>query len=260
MRRIGIGHRGPLAPWIDSQPAEIDCVEVVAEHFAGKGATELRALRRKYPLMVHGVGLSLGTPGPLDTHRLASFRDVARAAEPLWVSEHVAFTRSGARDLGHLNPVRPDTDSLGIMVEHAREVSEACGVRLLVENITSHLRLAGPMRETDFLNRLCERSGCGLLLDVTNVVVNAHNHGFDAHDWIRELDPKHVVQLHIVGYRPGKVRWEDLHADAIQEEVFAVTETVLAHADPEAIILERDASFPPVSELACELKRVRALG
>jgi uncharacterized protein (UPF0276 family) len=260
MRRIGIGHRAPLAAWIDSRPPEIDCVEVVAEHFTGARTSQLHALCRKYPLMVHGLGLSLGTPGPLDPARLAKFRDVAAAADPLWVSEHVAFTRSGARDLGHLNPVRPDTDSLAIMVEHALEVSEVCGVRLLLENITTHLELTGPMRETEFLNRLCERSGCGLLLDMTNVVVNAHNHGFDAHAWVREIDPVHVVQLHIVGYRSGGKRWEDLHADAIQEDVFALAQTVLGHADPEAIILERDASFPAPSELAQELERVRALG
>jgi uncharacterized protein (UPF0276 family) len=259
MRLVGIGYRRPLAAWIDQSPPEVDCLEVVAEHFTGPHAGQLTALRKRYPLMVHGLGLSLGTPGPLDARRLASFRDVVTLADPLWVSEHVAFTRSGSIDLGHLSPLRPDADSLTVLVEHAIEVREACKRRLLLENITTHLRLSGSMSETDFLNRACEDAGCGLLLDVTNVVVNAHNHHFDPHEWIRQLDPRHVVQLHIVGYRVGESRWEDMHADAIQEDVLRVAETALQHAQPEAIIVERDASFPPTSELAQELETVRHL-
>ena len=260
MRWIGVGHRKALAGWIDTAPAEIDCLELTAEHFydASDAVERIARLGERYPLLVHGLGLSLGTPGPLDRQRLAKFASVARAADARWVSEHVAFTRVGSLDLGHLNPVSLGHDSLALLVDHAVEVAETCGKQLLLENITSHVRVGDGAAETDFLNALCERARCGLLLDVTNLVVNAHNHRFDASEWVRQLDPKHVVQLHIAGYRGGAGRWEDMHADGVQADVLELTRTVLATCNPRAIILERDADFPSHEELVAELVTVRA--
>ena len=198
---IGIGYREPLAAWIASRPVEIQCLEITAEHFFPEARRAmLPALRREYPLLVHGLGLSRGTPGPLDRAVLDRFAGVVEAANPLWISEHIAFTRTPEVDLGHLNPVRPGLATLGILADHALELSERCGKPLLLENIASYLRLEGEMPETEFLNLLCERSGCGLLLDVTNLYVNACNHGFDPMAWVREIDPAYIVQLHAVGY------------------------------------------------------------
>lgn len=101
------------------------------------------------------------------------------------------------------------------MVEHAQEVSERCGKPLILENISSHLLLTGEMSETDFLNRLCERAGGGLLLDVTNLFINSKNFGFNSSTCLHELDPQHIVQLHVVGYSVRDGQWEDFHAEPI---------------------------------------------
>ena len=251
---VGVGFRYPLGSWIESHPGEIECLEITAEHFFDAGEKRLRALREKMPLYVHGLGLSLGTPGPLDRETLDNFVRVVAIADPEWISEHVAFTRSNEVDLGHLNPVRPDRETLKRIADHVREVSERCGKPMIVENITSHVRLRGEMSEPEFLNELCAAAGCGLLLDVTNLYVNARNHRFDARAWLREIEPGNIVQLHVVGYSVRDGRYEDFHAEPIQPDLRGLIRDVLATAPVRAVIVERDSHFPPAVEFAAELR------
>ena len=258
MRWVGVGYRNALAEWIATRPPEIQCLEITAEHFFESGEALLESLTRDYPLFVHGLGLSLGTPGPIDQATLARFRRVVQIANPEWISEHVSFTKSDEVDLGHLNPIRPSEETLAVVAEHAREVSERCEKPIILENITSHLRLEGDLSEPEFLNRLCERADCGLLLDVTNLYINSRNHGFDPRVWLRELDARNIVQLHVVGYSMRAGRLQDLHSEPIQDDLRELIHDVLDYASVRAIIIERDANFPPSEELARELCELEA--
>ena len=179
-----------------------------------------------------------------------------RTANPEWISEHVAFTRSNEVDLGHLNPVAPTKASLQTVVDHARELMDDCQKPLILENVTSFLRLRGEMSEPEFLNRLCEQSGSGLLLDVTNLLINARNHKFDELEWLAELNPDHIVQLHVVGYSCRDGVWQDYHGAAIQDDLYELIREVVRRTSIRAVIVERDTNFPPVSELARELTRL----
>jgi len=259
MRLIGLAYRHPFAAWIDTNPPEVRCLEVTAEHFFEGGDPRLRTLASRYPLFLHGLGMSLGTPGPLDRRTLEQFVRVSKVADPMWISEHVAFTRAAEIDLGHLNPIVPDAATLEVLAEHASELSAACGKPLILENITSHLALRGDMSETEFLNRLCERADCGLLLDVTNLYINARNHRFDARRWLRELDGSRIVQLHIVGYAHHDGAWQDRHGAPVQEDLLDLAREVVAYAPGvKAVIVERDENFPPPEEMAAELRRLEA--
>lgn len=251
---IGVGYRQELAAWIESGPPEIACLEITAEHFYEGGLDRLRRLRARMPLYVHGLGLSLGSPEPLDAAALRQFSKVVVAADPVWISEHIAFTRAGGIDLGHLNPVSPSPENLELLTRHARELSDACGKPLLLENITSHLRLEGTLAETKFLNRLCDAADCGLLLDVTNLFINARNHDFDPHAWLRELDPARIVQLHLVGYALRDGVYHDHHASAIQPELLELAREVVRYAPVQAVIVERDWDFPEPAAMAAELR------
>jgi uncharacterized protein (UPF0276 family) len=251
---IGPGFRRPIADWILSCPSEISCVEVTAEHFFDtRHQRVLAGLARIYPLSVHGLGLSLGTPGRLDAQTLTKFVRVVRTADPKWISEHVAFTRTDEVDLGHLNPVACTPQSLEILSNHARELMDMAEKPLLLENITSFLPLPGDMPETEFLNRLCQDAQCGLLLDVTNLMVNARNHCFDPLEWLREIEPGFIRQLHVVGYSEANGVWSDRHAEPIQADLFALLEEVIRYAPVQSIIVERDVDFPSVKEFAREL-------
>lgn len=253
---IGLGYRQPLADWISTCPPEVHCLEITAEHFFDHGQARLEWLSENYPLYVHGLGLSLGTPGPLDADTLDQFTTVVGMANPDWVSEHVAFTRSAEVDLGHLNPVAPTKRSLRILVDHARELMDRCQKPLILENVTSFLQLPGDLSEPEFLNRLCDQAGCGLLLDVTNLLINARNHNFDELVWLQELNPHHIRQLHVVGYSQRSGAWHDNHGAAIQDELFQMIAEVVQSTSVSAVIVERDANFPPADELRRELSRL----
>lgn len=255
-RLIGVGYRRELAAWIESSPPEIACLEITAEHFYDGPLDRLRHLQARVPLFVHGLGLSLGTPGPLDAQALRQFKAVVEAANPEWISEHIAFTRTGGLDLGHLNPVQPTMESLDVLSRHANELSDHCGKPLLLENITSHLRLDGNLQETEFLNRLCEAAGCALLLDVTNLFINARNHRFDPLVWLKEVDPSKIVQLHLVGYQYQDGTYLDHHASSIQGDLLDLAKEVVKYGSVQAIIVERDHDFPEPAAMAAELKRL----
>ena len=130
---------------------------------------------------------------------------------------------------------------------------------MILENITSYLRIEGELSETDFLNEVCEQGDCGILLDVTNLFINSRNHDFDPFDWFRQLDRKRIRQLHIVGYGRSGDRYVDGHGEPIQEELIELAQAVVAHAQVEAIILERDADFPGDPEMQAELLKLKRI-
>lgn len=256
---IGVGYRRALVPWLNARPPGVDCLEITAEHFYGEDEGRLAQLAATYPLFVHGLGLSLGSPGPLDQRRLQEFAGIAQIAQARWISEHVALTRTTETDLGHLNPVRPTRESARVLADHASELSELCGRPLLLENITSHLRLLGELSEPEFLNEVCARAGCGLLLDVTNLHINSRNHGFDPLQWLAELDATRIRQLHIVGYSERAGRLMDDHAAPIQPELIELAQAVLERAPVEAIIIEWDDAFPAAEGMDAEVAKLLQL-
>ena len=254
---IGVGYRRDLAGWIDSRPKGVECLEITAEHFFKGDEGRLEQLGKHFRLLVHGLGLSLGTPGPMDAGTLDQFRRVVHAANPEWISDHIAFTRTSEGNLGHLNPVPPTPEMLNIIADHAREVSESCGRPIILENITSHVRLGGSLSETDFLNQLCERADCGLLLDVTNLFINSRNHRFDPLEWLHEIEPNRIAQLHLAGYSRSGDRYTDNHSQAIQEELIELARAVIRYGAVEAITLERDDDFPATADLEREIEKLQ---
>lgn len=256
---VGLGYRPPIADWLLQKPEVVDCVEVTAEHFFAGGDSELAALGAMYPVSVHGLGLSLGTPGGLDTETLRQFKRVADRADARWISEHLAFTKTGDVDLGHLNPIPLNQRSLQTMIEHSRQLIDYCQRPLLLENITSQLRLPEEIAEADFINLLCDKSGAGLLLDVTNLFINSRNHRFDPVQWLEQIEPAVIRQIHLVGYSYSDGVWHDRHNSMIQEELFDLAETVIRYAPVEAVIIERDGCFPELPALEQELQRLEAV-
>ncbi len=255
--KIGVGYRRELADWIAAGPVE--CLEITAEHFQGRGEETLAGLAEKYSLYVHGLGLSLGTPGGLDKDRLKSFARVAEAARAEWVSEHVSFTRTAEVDLGHLNPLLPSSAMARVVADHARQVADYCGRPIILENITSHLKIEGELSETDFLNEICGRADCGLLVDVTNLFINSRNHGFDPLAWLDAIDSSRITQLHIVGYSVKDGRCMDGHGEPIQEELLDLAREALARAPVKSMILERDEDFPGAAGMKAEMDKLRRL-
>ena len=254
-----MAYRPGLATWIESHPIGLGCLELDAEQFYKGCEGQLRSLAEAYPLVLHGSGLSLGTPGPLDQEELGLFSAVVRLTDPLWVSEHLGFRRTAEVDLAHPSPVPLTGDTLASFVEHCREVVERCRKPLLIENIAYHLQIPGAMSEPEFLNRLCDEVGCGLLVDLTALAVNGHTHGFDPRGWLDAIEHRWITQVHIGAYDRDGGRWSDSHAARVPEDIWELARHVIKSAPVRAVILERDGSFPHASELRDELRRIAGL-
>ena len=148
-----------------------------------------------------------------------------------------------------------------LIANHAREMVERCERPILLENITSHVRLEGDLSEPDFLNAICDRADCGLLFDVTNLFINSRNHGFNPLQWLDGLDTRRIKQLHIAGYArdEGGGRFHDDHGQAIQPELLDLAHEVIARAQVESVILERDENIPSTAAMEAEVAKLRTL-
>ena len=253
-----VGYRRPLNRWVASKPKMLTALEVTAEHFFDH-QDELYELKQDYPISVHGLGLSLGSAVGLDERTLQRFSRVADAADARWISEHLAFTKTKDVDLGHLNPIIPSRRNLGTIRDRCRHVLDVCQRPLLLENITAHIRLSGEYGEAEFLNELCETAGIGTLLDITNLFINSRNHVFDPFKWVQQINPKHIKQVHLVGYSKRGEHYIDSHGAAIQGELWEIFEFVLNYATIECAIIERDLNLPAVSELETDLQIMQEL-
>tara|TARA_Y100001934_G_scaffold221785_1_gene264519 strand:+ start:1948 stop:2733 length:786 start_codon:yes stop_codon:yes gene_type:complete len=253
-----VGYRRLLKAWIDTNPDLLTALEVTAEHFFDDQEL-LYELKQHYPISVHGLGLSLGSEIDIDQSTLQNFRKVAEAADAQWISEHLAFTKTKEVDLGHLNPVIPSKRSLEKIRDRCRQVVDVCQRPLLLENITTHIKLPGELGEAEFLNELCDQAQIATLLDITNLFINSRNHNFDPLDWIRQVNPRHIKQVHLVGYSKRGDKFFDNHGSAIQNELWDIFEFVNDYATIECAIIERDLNLPAIEELETDLKKMREL-
>lgn len=259
MTMTGVGYRSVLSGWLNTQPELVQCLEITAEHFYDpQHETHLQTLADQYKTCVHALGLSLGTPGPLDPNQLNQYARVVELTDPAWISEHISYTRSNDVDLGHLNPVPLTQTYLDALVDHTREIADRCQKPVILENVTAHQKPIGDIYEPNFISELCERAGCGLLLDITNLYINSHNHHYDPKHWLAGIDPELITQIHIVGYiqRDGKLY--DSHHEPIQNEILDLLDHVLKTSPVKAITLERDDDEVTPDQVTSELTRIRS--
>ncbi len=235
-----------------------DFVEVHAEnylHAGGPAHRYLTAIRSKYRLSLHGVGLSLGGPTPPEPAQLAARRALIQRYQPDQFSEHLAWTGIEGAYFNDLLPVAYSTDTLSRVVEHIDATQNALGVRILIENPSTYLQFSrSTYSEPQFLAELVRRSGCGLLLDVNNIVVSAANHGLAAHQYLRDLPLGAVGEIHLAGHREchdslGRRLLIDSHDGPVQQPTWDLFREVLQLAGPRPTLVEWDNNLPSWHEL-----------
>jgi uncharacterized protein (UPF0276 family) len=257
--RTGILYSAALAPWIEQSQKLIECLEVQASRFYSISPRLVDSLCRPRPTVISKGWLSLGTPGPLDVNRVRAFAAVVEQAKPLWISEPLGFSRTYEFGCETNLPVCPNPTSLHTITEHAIQVMDVCQKLLLLETTASSIQARGSIREADFLNQLCQKANCGVLLDVTALLVNAINHRFDPVEWLHQIDRRLIIQLHVSGYSRRDNHCFDEHLSAVQEDVWNLVEEVLAYCSPRAIIIERVGNYPPIFAIEQELARLKEL-
>jgi uncharacterized protein (UPF0276 family) len=261
---VGLGYREPYRGNIFLHQGEVDFLEIVADHYLDVSSAkerELELLAAHFTLIPHGLNLSLGSAEGLDLAYLRKLAALVRRLDPPWWSEHIAFTRAGGMEIGHLTPLPYTREALNALARNVALVRQYVDAPLILENVAALFVLPGAeMDEAAFVAEAVERADCGLLLDATNLHANAVNHGFDALAYLARLPLDRVVQLHYVGghWRQGVLI--DSHSRPTPPDVWALLDAVVARALVKGAVLERDDNLPPFDALLEELDVARGIG
>ncbi|MCA1635673.1 MAG: DUF692 domain-containing protein [Acidobacteria bacterium] len=261
---VGLGFREPFRGDIFLHRDEISFLEITADHYLDappEKERELELLAEHFTLVPHALNLSLGSADGVDRNYLKKLARLVRRLDPPWWSEHVAFTRAGGIDIGHLSPTTFSAEAVEVFARNVATVRELIDAPLILENITYALSVpGGHWDEAEFLDEVLARTGCGLLLDITNLHINSINHKYDWHAFLQKLPLERIVQLHFVGGHRHDGFLIDSHSHPTPPEVWQVMDEVLRRAPVKGAVLERDENLPPFDEILLELARARAIG
>lgn len=258
----GVSYRGAWRWEVIRHRDELGVVEFMPEEVAGEtGLQDLVLIRQAVPVILHGIGLSPGSADGLDPDRVRHVARVAEAVEPPWFSEHIAFTRAGGVEIGHLTQLPFTREAVATVAANVAELKSALpGLPLLLENIAYPFALPGAeMTEAQFVRAILETADVGLLLDLENVHANALNHGYDAFEYLESLPLERVVEVHLAGGLWSEGQYVDTHTRSVPEESWRLLEWLAPRADIRAVIIERDDDLPPFGDLLAEVRRAEGL-
>jgi hypothetical protein len=263
--RAGLGLKPEHYRYILDKAPEVGFFEVHAENYMGEGGAPhryLEAITERYPLSLHGVGLSIGAASPLDEAHLARLRRLVDRYRPASFSEHLAWSTHETGFLTDLLPLPYTAQTLERVAEHVDRTQQALSRRMLLENPSTYLLFAeSTIAEVDFLEAVARSTGCGLLLDVNNVMVSAVNHRLDPRAYIARFPLDRVGEIHLAGYDEalddtGGRLLIDAHASTVRPDVFALYEHVLSLSGPLPTLVEWDNDVPDFPTLQAEAARV----
>jgi uncharacterized protein len=263
---IGIGLRLPFArALLADAPSALSWLEIHPENYVARGGRYerlLTAARERFPVLTHGLTMGFGALAPFDPPYLRGVRGLIEELGCPWHSDHLCVSEVEGVHLHDLLPLPRTEETVDLVALRVREARAALGVPIAVEHISYYVEPKGStMSEAAFLCAVLERADAKLLLDVNNVVVNAHNHGFDPRAFVDALPLERVVQLHVAGHRVQRDGLRiDTHAEPICDEVYALfAHAITRLARPVPVLLERDDNFPDFGELAAEVARLDAI-
>lgn len=261
---VGIGLRPKHYPEIAACDASgADFFEAISENFMIPGGRPLRILgemRERRPLVLHGVSLDLGASDPLRRDYLDALAALAERFQPAWLSDHSCWTAHGNAHLHDLLPLPHTEEAVRHVAARIRTVQDRLGRRIAIENVSSYVRFTGDtLSEGEFIAAISREADCGILLDLNNFYVNAHNHGDDADRAVAALDPARVFQIHLAGPSENGALLIDTHDHPVRDEVWALYERALAKLGPVSTLIEWDEQIPAWERVVSEADRAREI-
>ena len=258
---LGVGLRSVHFGHILQHEPAVDWFEIISENFMdsrGRPRQVLRQIAERYPVVMHGVSLSIGSTDPLDFEYLAKLKALAKECQPAWVSDHLCWTGVAGRNTHDLLPLPLNEESLRHVTERVRVVQDYLERPLVLENPSSYITFAAStMSEWEFLSRLAEGADCGLLLDVNNVYVSSVNHEFDPAEYLRSLPHERIVQFHLAGHTHLGTHCIDTHDGRVVEAVWQLYRLAHELTGGASTLLEWDAKIPPFPEVHAEVLKAR---
>ena len=260
---FGLGLRPAHYQALLGESHPIDWLEIVSENYlvpGGQPLAYLERIRARFPLVMHGVSLSIGSTDPLDRRYLADLKELAKRVEPAWISDHLCWTGVEGRNVHDLLPLPYTEEALAAVTARVGEVQDLLGRQILLENVSSYLSYRdSEMTEWEFLSEVARRADCAILLDVNNIYVSAVNHGFDPLEYLRGVPQERVRQFHLAGHSDMDGHLIDTHDHPIVAPVWALYREAVAHFGPVPTMIERDDNIPELVELVAELDVARAV-
>jgi uncharacterized protein (UPF0276 family) len=255
----GIAFRPELGPWLATLPPDVACLELTVDQAVAGSRTRSHYGGYAWPVVVNATHLSLGGPELLDAVELRRAMHAANAVQAVWISAYLGRRHRPEADLSYPQPVCPVRSTLGRVITNCRRLMDACGRPLLVENVAAFGRVEDSMSEAEFINQLCDETGCGVVIDVTALTLDAR-FGFAPTDWLWAVNPCHVAAVHLGGWahRPAG-RWAWRHEGRVPEEAWALARELVSRTAARTAILQRDGRYLGIADLQQELGRIAAL-
>ncbi len=258
---FGVGLRSGHYAYLEAHWPQVDWFEVISENFMdsrGRPRHVLDEVCARYPVVAHGVSLSIGSADPLDRDYLARLKRFVDEIEPAWVSDHVCWTGVAGVNTHDLMPIPFTEESLAHVVARVRIVQDVLERPLVLENPSSYVTyVASTMTEWEFLARMADEADCGLLLDVANVRVSAVNHAFDPVEYLRALPHERIVQMHLAGHDDQGAHIVDTHDRPVCDEVWELYRLATELTGGVSTLIEWDDRLPPFPEVHAEVLKAR---
>lgn len=248
---------------LDRRPGNVDWFEILSENYmidGGKPLYFLDAIRRDYPMVMHGVSMSLGSTDELNYDYLKRLKALIERVEPQWISDHLCWTGVDRKNMHDLLPLPYTEESIRHLADRISRVQDFLGRQMLIENLSSYITYRDDaMPEWEFLSAIAERADCYLLLDVNNIYVSSYNHRYDPLDYLEGVPGDRVWQHHLAGHSNDGNLIIDTHDQDVIDPVWALYEETARRFGPVSTMIERDGNIPPLDDVLAELDRARRI-
>jgi len=245
------------------KPKQIDWFEILSENYmvdGGKPLYYLDAIRQDYPMVMHGVSMSLGSTDPINYEYLKDLRALIQRVEPMWISDHLCWTGVGQKNMHDLLPLPYTEAAIDHLAGRITEVQDFLGRQMLIENLSSYITYCDDaMNEWEFISAIAEKADCNILLDVNNIYVSSYNHHYDPIEYLDGVPTERVWQHHIAGHTNDGNLIIDTHDADIIDPVWALYEETAKRFGPVSTMIERDGNIPTLDQVIDELQHARQI-
>ncbi|MDD2843027.1 MAG: DUF692 domain-containing protein [Tolumonas sp.] len=257
---FGLGLRPEHYQDFITQKQPLDWLEILSDNYlvaGGKPLFYLDQIRQDYPLVMHGVAMNIGSIDPLNFDYLTALKQLAKRIEPALISDHLCWTGVHNQYLHDLLPLPYTDETISHVADRILQIQDFLGRRLVIENLSSYIQSDTGMSEWEFIGAICQQADCDLLLDINNIFVSSHNHGFDPLDYLHGIPAQRVRQIHLAGHSQHENYLIDTHDQPVCDEVWQLYQQAIHHLGFIPTMIERDGNIPPLPELLAEVNHAR---